>query len=517
MRHVLLTFLVIPSLVSVVQGQQAPICHDWQECRQLALEASTRGEYERFHDLAWRAVQTGPKHDPALMYLLARAQVLSGRSHDALVILQRLADMGVATDAASDADFRRTRELPGWPEVAVAIARARTATPPPGAEPSRESRTSLIAPGVPPPVISPSQPRRRRPNPAGAPSPGDATAPPSAPGSREAVRAMALAGTAPSAAGPAAAFPSAAGIVPPLAVVPFPLEPAPTSEAVRFSTEHFLAAGLAYDTVSRRFVIGDALGRKLIVVGVGSDHADDMVRAASAGFDDIVALDIDEKRGDLWVTSAAGTQGESALHRLQLVSARSLNTYRAPPSMGSTRLVDLAVQASGDVIALDRSGNRLVLLARGGSAMTVAMSLELSGARSVAARHDSVLYVAHDDGIARIDLRSGTIAALTAPKGFDLRRFDAIRAHRNALIGLQTTPAGSRQLVRLNLNATGRAVREGTVIDPRVSETDGRLSLTITGDELYYLATDADRGPAPPSSNRPTLAEQFVVRRLTLR
>jgi hypothetical protein len=89
--------------------------------------------------------------------------------------------------------------------------------------------------------------------------------------------------------------------------------------------------------------------------------------------------------------------------------------------------------------------------------------------------------------------------------------------HRNALIGLQTTPAGLRQLVRLNLNTTGRVVREGTVIDPRVSETDGRLSLTIDGDVLYYLATEATKAGPPPSSSPSTLAEQFVVRRLTLR
>jgi hypothetical protein len=303
----------------------------------------------------------------------------------------------------------------------------------------------------------------------------------------------------------------------PLANVPLPLEPTPTNDAVRFSTGNFLAAGLAYDAVSRRFVIGDALGRKLIVVGVGSDHPDDMVRADSAGFDDVVALDIDEKRGDLWVASAGDTNGQSTLHRLQLVSARLLKTYRAAPSIGSTRIVDLAVQASGDVIALDSSGNRLLVLARGSPDMTVAMSLKLSSAKSVAARDDGVIYVAHDAGIARVDLRSGVIANLDAPRGFDLQRFDTIRVHRNALIGLQTTPAGLRRLVRLNLNTAGRVVREGTVIDPRVSETDGRLSLTIAGDELYYLATEAAVAVPPPSSSPSTLAEQFVVRRLTLR
>jgi hypothetical protein len=126
LRQLPLTFLVVASLVPLVQGQEVSACREWQECRQLALDASARREYERFHDLAWRALQTGPRNDSGLMYLLARAQVLSGRRHDALVMLQRLAEMGVATDADSDPDFAPARELPGWPEVANAIARART-------------------------------------------------------------------------------------------------------------------------------------------------------------------------------------------------------------------------------------------------------------------------------------------------------------------------------------------------------------------------------------------------------
>src|SRR4051812_35272440 len=64
-----------------IRSQSAPVagCVDWRACRELALAAAERGEYETFHDLAWRAVQTGPPKDPALMYLLARAQALSGR------------------------------------------------------------------------------------------------------------------------------------------------------------------------------------------------------------------------------------------------------------------------------------------------------------------------------------------------------------------------------------------------------------------------------------------------------
>ena len=41
---------------------------------------------------------------------------------------------------------------------------------------------------------------------------------------------------------------------------------------MRFSTEGFALGGLAYDAVSHRFVFGDRLGRKLIVVGVPADE-----------------------------------------------------------------------------------------------------------------------------------------------------------------------------------------------------------------------------------------------------
>ena len=73
---------------------------------QQALAAAERGDYEAFHDLAWRAVQTGPARDPGVdAAQLARAQALSGRPHDALVMLERLAEMGVASDAETNPEF----------------------------------------------------------------------------------------------------------------------------------------------------------------------------------------------------------------------------------------------------------------------------------------------------------------------------------------------------------------------------------------------------------------------------
>jgi hypothetical protein len=272
---------------------------------------------------------------------------------------------------------------------------------------------------------------------------------------------------------------------------------------------------LAYDAVSQRFVIGDARGRKLIVVAVGSGHADDMVRADSAGFEEVAGLAIDDKRGDLWVASVGGESSDGALHRLQLVSGRPLKTYKVPASLRPTRLVGLVVQPSGAIIALDSAGSRLLSLAAGASDMTVAASLKLTAVRSIAAGDDNTMYVAYDEGIARVDLRTGTVVPVAAPKGFDLRRFETIRVHGESLLGVQTTSAGLRQLVRLNFTPTRRGIRDGAVLDQSVGSAADQLSLALAGDDLYYLAPDGSKTGTGNAAEAPPA--QFVVRRLKLR
>ena len=119
-------FSLLVLAVSTIAWTEVPPlaqdCRDWQECRQLALDAAKREDYNAFHDLAWRTMSLGPKNDPANMLLLARAQSLSGRPHDALVMLQRLASMSVATDAATSNDFERVRALPAWAEFEAKVS-----------------------------------------------------------------------------------------------------------------------------------------------------------------------------------------------------------------------------------------------------------------------------------------------------------------------------------------------------------------------------------------------------------
>jgi hypothetical protein len=383
------------------------------------------------------------------MLLLARAQSLSGRPHDALVMLQRLAEMGVGSDAATSDDFRRTRELPGWPEV---HARLEGLAPPASTPP-----TSVARPGAAP-----------------------ATAP----------------GLAPANATAAASAPAAA------------------SEALRFSTNRLALGGLAYDSVSHRFLVGDRLGRKVMVVSEGSASVVDLVRSDSAGFNDIAAVEVDAKRGDLWVASNQRADSTGALHRLQLVSGRPLRTYPVSPQLGAVVLEDLAIGPDGAVLALDSAGRQVLSLRAGGTSPERLAQVDVRGAVSLAVPEDEgIVYVAHAEGISRVDVRAKSATLVSAPKDVSLAGLERIRWYRRALIAVQVDAGNARRIVKLDLNRQGRTITGATTLEPSRA-VEGRTFVTLSGDELIYLADSPTGTGAGQSSNGPS---DFVAYRLRLR
>jgi hypothetical protein len=462
--------------VAAQQASRDVGCSEWRACREMALAAADRGEYERFHDLAWRAVQLGPQKDPALMAMLARAQALSGRPHDALVMLDRLAGMGVAPDVDSNDDFARTRQLPGWPEVAEHIEHAR----------------HPAAPGAAAPAPAPTRSATRDPAPAPALTPPPAPAPAATP---------------------------AASAAPVPGATPAPVIPAPRSaplEALRFTAGAFTPGGLAYDAVSGRFLFADRLGRKLFIVSEQSNRVTDFVRGDAAGFQQIAAIEIDARRGDLWVASAAPNEGTGAVHKLQLISGRVLRSFPIPADFQPVSLVDLAVTAAGAVLVLDSASNQLLVLHPGATALERVIRLTTADPASLATGGDEgIAYVAHREGVLRVDLRARTAAPLTGPRAVSLDRFERIRAHGHALFAVRVDEDGTRRIVRLDLNASGRAVTRATTLEAAVPMA-GPSFVTFWGDDLVYLADGsghADNGVRDDGSR----SGEFVAYRVPLR
>ena len=457
--HPVITVLL--SVVSFVTTQGAgprAECRDWQECRDQALAAAERQEYELFHDLAWQAFRKAPANDPGVMTLLARAQSLSGRPHDALIMLQRLATLGVVAEGIVGEDFRRVRALPAWAEFAARIDDLKSSRP--SADPS------------PAPTVAPSKPPPAAPVTPAKPAPAPATKP---------VRTEEAVPTVGEAA-----------------------------DAVRFATDPFAPAGLAYDSVSNRFIVGDRVERRLSVIGERSHRMSNFVGAESGGFGEVGALAIDAREGDLWVASSSSDDSIGArLHKLQLISGRLLFTGKLPAGMPPARFADVAVTPESTILVLDALGRRLFRLGHRAvltNGLNLAAALDLPAPVSIAPASDFIVYVAHAEGVSRLDLQSKSTRLLKAPDNMDLTRLGWIRWHRGSLVGVQSGDDGKYRIVRIRLNGNGSTATRLEVLERDVALPNSS-SVSIAGDILYYLT-------ALPAASQPG---EGVIRKITLR
>jgi hypothetical protein len=465
--------LICVLLLTILNGHEVPAgqgradCGDWRECHQRALEAASQGEYEAFHDLAWRAVQKGPKDDASLMYVLARAQSLSGRPHDALVMLLRLADRGITTDAASNEEFAPVRRLPQWPDV---DARLRGA-----------SATELVgvAAGLPPPPAA-------APSGAGATTapPVDGAAPARAGGPRGGRTAENLPPGGPGSLAPGARLIEDALRVPSLAITP---------------------VALAHDRASGRFVFGDATGRKLVIVDERMHFVVDLVREASAGFYDITAFEIDARRGDLWVVSAEPATGATRLHHVQMVSGRPLARVEMPDGLTPGRFVDVAVTPEGVVYVLDAAGLRLLSMRPPATALTVAARLDMQAPTSIAPAGEGVVYVAHARGVSRVDTRSGRVVSVRGREAA-MPVFARLRWNAGALLGVERLEDGTCRILRVQIDAaTGRA-RSPQVLASGIT-IPAPSAVSVSDDAIYFVTGD----------ERADAAGDTLVKRIPLR
>jgi hypothetical protein len=263
--------------------------------------------------------------------------------------------------------------------------------------------------------------------------------------------------------------------------------PADAAEALAFEAPAGLAPfALAHDAVSRRFVVGDAPSRRLLVVDEVSAHVVPYVSAASAGFyDELTALAVDARRGDLWVASVnAGSEPSSIVHKLQLVSGRGLMEVRPAESLGAVRIAALAVDGEGTVLALDAAGGRLLRLRAGARTFEVAQRIDAPGARAIAIADERTAFVADESGLVRVDLSSRTAQKI---KGVDdLGGFVSLAWRNGALIGVQRQ-AGAWLVVRVTLEASGARARPRAILAASPSPIVGALA----EGRFYYLSEGA--------------------------
>jgi hypothetical protein len=449
MRFPILNFTFCASILLSASSQTpAPPCKEWQTCRQLALEAAERKEYETFLDLSWRAFNAGPRNNPELMAMLARAQSLSGRPGDALVMLQRLAGLGVTTDAATNDDFANVRALPGWAELEAKLeGKPSVTTAAPSIPKPATEKSSAVAPEPKTDAKTETKTAEKIDKPA---EPAPKPAPPAKPGRT--------------------AKPSTSK----------PTEPA---GPLAFSTSGLTAVGLAYDAVSSRYIIADARDRRLLVLGERSGSVSSLA-GLDAGFGEIGAFEIDTVEGDLWVVSTSA-ESRAAAHKLQLISGRLLSTIPLPAELGAARFADVAVTPQS-VLVLDATGRRVLRAAKKGKTLDLAVRLPTTTVTSLAPAADGIAYAAFDAGLMRIDLAARSMTVVEPAAKVDLSGVSWMRWYRGSLVGLQKDASGATRAVRIRLDESGRSAKVVEALDEG-SVAAGPTTAGVAGTTLFYL------------------------------
>lgn len=221
-----------------------------------------------------------------------------------------------------------------------------------------------------------------------------------------------------------------------------------------------------------------------MIVDEVSHHVVNYASAATAGFyDDLTAFAIDPRRGDLWVTSAKGDDADttSRVHKLQLVSGRTLMQVRLPETAGATKLVGVAVTPDGTVYAIDAISSRLFRARPGARQMDLVARLDVHNPTAITAPDDRALYVGSDDGLARVDLATNTVSRVKSIE--QLTRFTSLAWRGNALVGVERV-GDSYLVVRVVLDNSGTRAQPRAILAASPDPIVG----TLTSEGYYYLA-----------------------------
>jgi hypothetical protein len=236
--------------------------------------------------------------------------------------------------------------------------------------------------------------------------------------------------------------------------------------------------------VSRRFVLGDRKARRLLVIDEISHHVVTYVSAATAGFyDDLAAFTIDSRRGDLWVVSNKGeaVASTSVLHKLQLVSGRTLFEARTPDADVPVHFTDVTVTADGTVYAVDAIDARIFRMRAGTRTLEPVMRLEVTRPTAMTAVDDRTLYVAGAAGVVRVDLVARTTTPVKSAE--PLTDFDSLSWRGGSLIGVERVD-GKSLIVRVPLDGAGTRAQPRAILASSPDATVGAL----TSGAYYYLS-----------------------------
>jgi len=276
--------------------------------------------------------------------------------------------------------------------------------------------------------------------------------------------------------------------------------------------------GIATDSETGRLFFGSMRTGQIFSIEPGGNYAR-FASVAELGPYAAIGMTVDNEAGVLWVVGtwffmAEGFDPESpepsGLFGFDLETGQLARQYLVDVSVAG--LNDVAVAPNGDVYV---SGGTLHVLKSGSDALQpVITSPEPFGSNGLTLdpNGETLFVSSYPVGIGAIDLASGELRYLDAPKDRPLYGIDGLYWYDGGLVGIQNGIQPWR-LLRMQLNADITAVTNVSVIE---FANDALLPMTgaIDDTSIHYIG----RAPAPenppsqfPDTMAPFLGETVIM------
>ncbi|MEQ8425043.1 MAG: SMP-30/gluconolactonase/LRE family protein [Cyclobacteriaceae bacterium] len=263
-----------------------------------------------------------------------------------------------------------------------------------------------------------------------------------------------------------------------------------------------LPESVGYDDNSQAFYLGSTRNGTITKIDKNGKQST-FVKGGKFGQWMVVGIKVDSKRNELWFCSSGGEnlvgysktddkEGRPAgIFKVDLTSGKLIKKYTLEKTGEVHFFNDLVIDSEGNVYAshmfkdhtiykIDRDTDRLEPFVQS-DLIKYPNGMDISDNRKY-------LFVAHSEGLAKIDIDSRTATNLTVPEGIKVSRresVDGLYYYKWSLIGIQ---ADLNTVTRYYLNEDGSGIHKVETLDMNHPKMDHPTTGVLVNDSFYYVA-----------------------------
>lgn len=248
---------------------------------------------------------------------------------------------------------------------------------------------------------------------------------------------------------------------------------------------------MAYDSGAKQFYLGDVRERKIIILKDGkksgeiiSDHPD---------FYSVMGLDLDPKKGLLWICTAAMPQMigyQDSLDSRSSVFSYDLKTKKLMhhATQSASSFGDLIVGVNGQVLISDGKANIIYGYDRqSGLTVFADVSDQVFNMQGLALAPDQKSIYCSDyiSGLYRVSIEERKAEKLSFPSGIPFKGIDGLYTFKNTLIGIEN---GSKPMRVIQYQVKGSSIVGYSLLDQNQEYLNEPTQGAFVGTDFIYIA-----------------------------